>query len=364
METIAECATRHLRAGVTDLTELSRLVGADLGREVSARTLKSYGSQFRRHGADWLARDNEKCAAWRSANRRRHVELTLRWQVETDPVAYAWAQMRKRTRELSLPPMSITKAELEELFAPMRCSLTGLPLDWAHGTRDRRNPWRASPDRIDAGLGYAPGNVRAVCFAANALLNSFGLGAVLPLAREALARRDAGLPAFDEGTGAALLAARVVKPGGSARAAAPRRTLASSMREQRSKGRSRRSARLPFTITTAWVESELRRGTCAATGLPLVHRHPMLRPSIDRVDSSLGYVEENCRVVCHLANLGKAEWDDGVLWRVLDGMVSERRESNPNGPFGPRGFKPLASTSSATLGPSGPSRAWHRGPGD
>lgn len=332
MSTLAEAATRHLTAGVTDLGELSRLVGAELGREVNPRTLRSYRSQFRSDGPAWLRRDNERCASWRSdpANRRRHVELTPRWQQEVDPVAYAWAQMRKRTREQGLPPVTVTKEELAALCAPMSarspaCRSTGRTGRETGRTRGARAP-TGSTRASDT-----PGNVRVVCFAANALLNSFGLDAVLPLAREALARRAAGLPRIDRASGEALLAVRREVPG-----AGPRRSLAGWIRTHRKQKRSKRSSRLPFTITAAWVESELRCGTCAATGLLLVHRHPMLRPSIDRVDSSLGYTEENCRVVCHLANLGKAEWDDGVLWRVLDGMVrmpglEPGRASRPEG---------------------------------
>lgn len=56
---------------------------------------------------------------------------------------------------------------------------------------------------------------------------------------------------------------------------------------------------------------------CEATGLKLslemnrqgYTRHPY-RPSIDRIDNSLGYTKDNCRVVAVIYNYAKSEFTD------------------------------------------------------
>lgn len=53
---------------------------------------------------------------------------------------------------------------------------------------------------------------------------------------------------------------------------------------------------------------EKQKFCCAVTGVPLVHRmYSVQSVSIDRIDSSLGYVDGNVQLVCKFVNLGKGE---------------------------------------------------------
>lgn len=36
-------------------------------------------------------------------------------------------------------------------------------------------------------------------------------------------------------------------------------------------------------------------------------------PSVDRIDSSFGYVEDNVQLVCVAANFAKGEWSENVF---------------------------------------------------
>lgn len=42
-----------------------------------------------------------------------------------------------------------------------------------------------------------------------------------------------------------------------------------------------------------------------------------LAPSIDRIDSSLGYTRQNCRIVCAAVNYAMNVWGEDVLWRLF-----------------------------------------------
>lgn len=74
---------------------------------------------------------------------------------------------------------------------------------------------------------------------------------------------------------------------------------------------------IPFTIDLTWVLPRLMAGRCEVTGLPFVivtgRDHLPYSPSIDRIDSDLGYTPDNCRLVITALNVGKNRWSDHVL---------------------------------------------------
>jgi len=63
----------------------------------------------------------------------------------------------------------------------------------------------------------------------------------------------------------------------------------------------------------------LQRGICSLTGFAFVKRHanPHLRPSLDRIDSSRGYVRGNLQVVTRAANFYKSASDDAD-WKLKE----------------------------------------------
>lgn len=70
-----------------------------------------------------------------------------------------------------------------------------------------------------------------------------------------------------------------------------------------------------------------QNGRCAVTGIPMTHRWggnpPLTNVSIDRIDSDIGYVRENVRLVCKAVNLMKHEMSqqDLEFWSlaILEG---------------------------------------------
>ena len=92
--------------------------------------------------------------------------------------------------------------------------------------------------------------------------------------------------------------------------------------KQNAKGRSRVKE---FTLTTGQAVAMLIASNyqCSVTGVPLSldfeshdGRKPYA-PSIDRIDNTKGYTEDNCRVVCLAANIAMNTWGEGVLMNML-----------------------------------------------
>jgi len=84
---------------------------------------------------------------------------------------------------------------------------------------------------------------------------------------------------------------------------------------------------LNFDLPIEWVHNQLKRGTCAVTGISFdlatglgSRFHHKYAPTIDRIDPSQGYTRENCQVVVCQYNAAKGAWaheDVMVLARTL-----------------------------------------------
>lgn len=76
-----------------------------------------------------------------------------------------------------------------------------------------------------------------------------------------------------------------------------------------------------------WFTTRLALGRCEVTKMPLEtpqavggatkrKRSPWLA-TVDRIDSNLGYTQENSRMVALIYNLAKAEWSDREVLRMI-----------------------------------------------
>ncbi len=102
--------------------------------------------------------------------------------------------------------------------------------------------------------------------------------------------------------------------------------------------RTRRSARarkLATDIDLEFLRSlwEAQQGYCAVSGLAFTdesHREAFVKtpfaPSLDRIDSSRGYLKGNVRFVCMAANFALNQWGDDVLRRLAHGVVETERQ--------------------------------------
>lgn len=112
----------------------------------------------------------DACRRYREANperSREQAKASMAKRRRDNPAAFWFKQLENRAKKAGLE-FDLTVEFLQGLFAPMTCSVTGIPLsaDGGHG-KARQNPWAPSVDRIDSDLGYIQGNVRLVCWAYN-----------------------------------------------------------------------------------------------------------------------------------------------------------------------------------------------------
>lgn len=97
------------------------------------------------------------------------------------------------------------------------------------------------------------------------------------------------------------------------------------------KGRAKSIGR-EFLLTYSWVAEKVNAGVCARTNLPFIFEignkkvykawkcSPFF-PSIDRIDSKLGYTETNCQVVCVMYNMAKNQWTDAEVLKFARGLA-------------------------------------------
>lgn len=82
------------------------------------------------------------------------------------------------------------------------------------------------------------------------------------------------------------------------------------------------------TITYEEFEALFKPMTCAVTGMPLSwskgERGPW-SPSVDRIDSSKGYIPGNVRVTSMMYNLAKSEWTDENVREMALWLLSPPR---------------------------------------
>lgn len=90
---------------------------------------------------------------------------------------------------------------------------------------------------------------------------------------------------------------------------------------------------LGYDLTIAWAK-DTYTGRCALTGLsfqltPEGSRGPsMFAASIDRVDSTVGYVKSNCRWVLYAINSFKNSASDATMYEIAEALLRNRKDKN------------------------------------
>lgn len=65
---------------------------------------------------------------------------------------------------------------------------------------------------------------------------------------------------------------------------------------------------------------------CEVSGVPFSKDKPFL-PSLDRIDSRLGYLPDNTRMVCWSVNIAMGTWGESALYRIARGVISRHKTS-------------------------------------
>lgn len=93
---------------------------------------------------------------------------------------------------------------------------------------------------------------------------------------------------------------------------------------------------IEFEISQEWLYNKILEGRCEKTGIPFVldadtHKDTVVSkgqsrnpwaPSLDRIDSSKGYTEDNCQIVCYAYNMAKGCFDESVVEMLCRGYLT------------------------------------------
>jgi hypothetical protein len=98
--------------------------------------------------------------------------------------------------------------------------------------------------------------------------------------------------------------------------------------------RTDKSYDLPLGFTALLFERQ--GGRCAVTGISFsleeyphaLVKHPFA-PSLDRMDSKVGYTASNVRLVCVAVNFGMNQWGEEVFMRLARAAVEYQTEPKP-----------------------------------
>lgn len=89
---------------------------------------------------------------------------------------------------------------------------------------------------------------------------------------------------------------------------------------------------LPFDLDehVEAIQKRIDAGICEVTelALNLDNGRTWDSPSIDRIDSSKGYLYENIRIVCHAANSAMGDWGENIVVAMAAGIMTKRREKS------------------------------------
>jgi len=86
-----------------------------------------------------------------------------------------------------------------------------------------------------------------------------------------------------------------------------------------------------YGLSRGWLMTQLQNQDykCLLTGRKFQHyseefkRNPWCM-SIDRIDSKLGYIESNCRVVCYAVNAAMNEWGESVFAEIANKYITHQ----------------------------------------
>ncbi|MGB1546354.1 MAG: hypothetical protein ACPHDJ_07345 [Candidatus Puniceispirillaceae bacterium] len=94
-----------------------------------------------------------------------------------------------------------------------------------------------------------------------------------------------------------------------------------------------------FDLTDEWYWQIVNAGFCQKTGLPFVMdatRKSPFQPSVDRVDSSRGYTQDNCQVVCLIFNFAKNKFSEEDVYQFAKAFVKNYDDADYHNSYSSR----------------------------
>ncbi len=90
---------------------------------------------------------------------------------------------------------------------------------------------------------------------------------------------------------------------------------------------------MPFSLNREWAQKTWT-GKCAITGIQFIvgevgkKVRSAYSPSLDRIDSSKGYTQENSRFILWSINAFRGPWDDETMYVIAKAITDARTSSS------------------------------------
>lgn len=87
--------------------------------------------------------------------------------------------------------------------------------------------------------------------------------------------------------------------------------------------------KVDYDLDVSWIEERLNHGFCEVTGIAFVikenqgkgHRVNSFSPSIDRIDQTGPYTQENCQMTCWIYNRAKGAFPLDDLYTMVKALI-------------------------------------------
>jgi len=89
-----------------------------------------------------------------------------------------------------------------------------------------------------------------------------------------------------------------------------------------------RKKKLEHSLSHDWYMKKLEKGICEITKIPFVYTSDRMsprHPSVDRIDSSKGYTEDNCRMILWCINSFKGNGSDKEMYHIAKAIIDKKR---------------------------------------
>jgi hypothetical protein len=234
-------------------------------------------------------------------------------------------QAKRRSKKRNLE-FDLNLNYLEELWNLQegKCAVTNLPMIISQERNEgKATPFTPSLDRISFEKGYTKDNVRFVCYVVNCALHDYGIDVFNRIANAFINKTilpyEQKIPDIKEK---------------SAKSKSDKKYNESfigtvgALYRQSKKNSSERN--IDFNLSREFVERLMAQKTCSLTKIPFDYtllgnnRSNPFRPSIDRIDNSIGYVEDNVRIVCVAVNFCLNEFGEEVFKNICESYLRNK----------------------------------------
>ena len=287
-----------------------------------AHCTKEYLKKYREKHKEHLKKLNHD---WRQSNKEAQREKQyIYFKTQKSRIQNMIKSARKRSKEKNID-FDLDIKWLSSLFKEQnnKCILTNI--DFIIPT-ERKNhlstPFTPSLDRIDPTKGYTKNNTRLVCYAMNCCLHDFGENIFEKIAKIYLYKDIKYLPKIENTH--TVSTPKQIKD----------KKYSESLKGiitglyNRSKN-SKQTKNMSFNLTKEFLHElfQKQNNKCKITNITFDYtkynnkKASPFKPSIDRIDSSKGYTQDNVRLVCVIINFALNEFGEEIFRQICESYI-------------------------------------------